>query len=143
MNSWIIYGITAAVLLATRDIFTKNYMKKYTPSEHLLYYYVLCGIMISIYTCYRKFYLKEDFKIIEKQDLWKYIIVAGVTVVIIAPCEVLSIQKSKNPGAARALTNLNTLILFIVSIYILKTDKLDYKKLMGILLTIIGVFLII
>lgn len=143
MNSWIIYGIIAAILLASRDVFTRNYTNKYTPSEHLLYYYVLCGIIISIYTCYRKFYLKENIKIIDKNDLWKYIIVAAATVIIIAPCEVLSIQKSSNPGAARALTNLNTIILFFVSIYFLKTEKMTAKKLAGVLLTIIGVFLII
>ena len=143
MQSWIIYGITAAILLASRDLFTKNYTQKYTASEHLLYYYVLCGIIIAAYTCYRRFYLKENIKIIEKDDIWKYAIVAGVTVIIIAPCEVLSIQKSKNPGAARAVTNLNTLILFIVSIYFLKTEKITMKKMIGILLTVGGIFLII
>ena len=143
MNSWIIYGVIAAILLASRDIFTRSYANKYTPNEHLLYYYVLCGIIISLYTCYRKFYLKESVKIIDKKDLWKYIIVAAATVIIIAPCEVLSINKSSNPGSARALTNLNTIILFFVSIYYLKTEKLTMKKLAGIILTIVGVFLIV
>tara|TARA_Y100001970_G_C14005210_1_gene735484 strand:+ start:84 stop:515 length:432 start_codon:yes stop_codon:yes gene_type:complete len=142
MEAWIIYGITAAILLASRDLFTKNYTQKYTASEHLLYYYVLCGIIIAGYTCYRKFYMKENIKIIEKEDLWKYALVAGVTVIIIAPCEVLSIQKSKNPGVARALTNLNTLFLFIISIYFLKTEKLTIKKIIGILMTVGGIFLI-
>lgn len=142
MESWIIYGITAAILLASRDLFTKNYTQKYTASEHLLYYYVLCGIIIAAYSCYRKFYMKENIKIIDKEDLWKYALVAGATVIIIAPCEILSIQKSKNPGAARALTNLNTLFLFIVSIYFLKTEKVTMKKIIGILMTVGGIFLI-
>ena len=142
MESWIVYGITAAILLASRDMFTKNYTQKYTVSEHLLYYYVLCGIIIAGYTCYRRFYMKENIKIIDKEDLWKYALVAGATVIIIAPCEVLSIQKSKNPGAARALTNLNTLFLFIVSIYFLKTEKITMKKIIGILMTVGGIFLI-
>ncbi len=142
MESWIVYGITAAILLASRDMFTKNYTQKYTVSEHLLYYYVLCGIIIAGYTCYRRFYMKENIKIIDKEDLWKYALVAGATVIIIAPCEVLSIQKSKNPGAARALTNLNTLFLFIISIYFLKTEKITIKKIIGILMTVGGIFLI-
>ena len=86
--------------------------------------------------------MKENIKIIDKDDLWKYALVAGVTVIIIAPCEVLSIQKSKNPGAARALTNLNTLFLFIISIYFLKTEKITIKKIIGILMTVGGIFLI-
>lgn len=142
MESWIIYGITAAILLASRDLFTKNYTEKYSVNEHLLYYYVLCGIIIAGYTCYRRFYMKENIKVIDKEDLWKYALVAAVTVIIIAPCEVLSIKKSKNPGAARALTNLNTLFLFIVSIYFLKTEKVTMKKIIGILMTVGGIFLI-
>ena len=142
MESWIIYGITAAILLASRDLFTKNYTQKYSVNEHLLYYYVLCGIIIAGYTCYRRFYMKENIKVIDKEDLWKYALVAAATVIIIAPCEVLSIQKSKNPGAARALTNLNTLFLFIISIYFLKTEKLTIKKIIGILATVGGIFLI-
>ena len=142
MQAWIIYGITAAILLASRDLFTKNYTKKYTVNEHLLYYYVLCGIIIAAYTCYRKMYLKEEIKLIEKDDIWKYVLVAGATVIIIAPCEVLSIQQSKSPGAARALTNLNTLFLFLVSMYFLKTEKITLKKIIGILMTVGGIFLI-
>ena len=142
MQSWIIYGLTAAVLLASRDLFTKNYTAKYSVNEHLLYYYVLCGIMIAAYTCYRKIYLKEKIKLIQKEDIWKYTLVAAATVIIIAPCEVLSIQKSKSPGAARALTNLNTLILFIVSLYFLKTEEITTKKIIGILMTVGGIFLI-
>ena len=38
---------------------------------------------------------------------------------------------------------LNTLILFIVSIYFLKTEKITMKKMIGILLTVGGIFLII
>ena len=104
MESWIIYGITAAILLASRDLFTKNYTQKYSVNEHLLYYYVLCGIIIAGYTCYRRFYMKENIKVIDKEDLWKYALVAAATVIIIAPCEVLSIQKSKNPGASWILS---------------------------------------
>tara|TARA_B100000035_G_C20657090_1_gene403600 strand:- start:303 stop:566 length:264 start_codon:yes stop_codon:yes gene_type:complete len=86
--------------------------------------------------------MKEKIRMIESQDIWKYVLVAAASVIIITPCEVMSIQKSKNPGTARALTNLNTLILFIVSVYFFKTEKLDFKKIMGILLTIGGIFLI-
>ena len=142
MDSWIIYGLIAAVLIASRDLFTRKYAKKYSPSEHLLYYYVLCGIIIAGYSCYRKFHMKEKIRMIEKNDIWKYVLVAAASVIIITPCEVLSIKKSKNPGTARALTNLNTIILFIVSVYFLKTEKITTKKIIGILMTVIGVFLI-
>lgn len=142
MESWIIYGIVAAILISTRDLFTRSVTKKYTPSEHILYYYVLCGIIIAGYSCYRKFHMKEKIRMIDKNDIWKYVVVAAASVIIITPCEVLSVTKSKNPGTARALTNLNTVILFIVSVYFLKTEKITIQKIIGILMTLIGVFLI-
>ena len=68
MQSWIIYGLAAAVMIASRDLFTKSYTKKYTASEHILYYYVLCGIIIAGYSCYRKFHMKENIRMIEKGE---------------------------------------------------------------------------
>ena len=142
METWIIYGIVAAILISTRDLFTRSISNKYTASEHILYYYVLCGIIIAGYSCYRKFHMKEKIRMIDKNDIWKYVVVAVVTVTIITPCEVLSVTKSKNPGTARALTNLNTVILFFVSVYFFKTEKITIQKIIGILMTLVGIFLI-
>ena len=142
MEQWIIYGILAAFLIASRDYFTSNYTSKYTVTEHILYYYVLCAIAISAYVCYRKFNHNEDFKIIDKDDFWKYALVAVASVLIITPCEVLSIRNATNPGKARAITNLNAIILFLVSIYILKTEKLTPIKITGLLFTALGLFMI-
>ena len=55
MEQWIIYGIFAAFLIASRDYFTSKYTSRYTVTEHILYYYVLCAIAISAYVCYRRF----------------------------------------------------------------------------------------
>tara|TARA_B000000460_G_C21363306_1_gene326343 strand:+ start:69 stop:500 length:432 start_codon:yes stop_codon:yes gene_type:complete len=142
METWIIYGFIAAILITSRDFFTSNYTSKYTVTEHLLYYYVLCGLAMSAYVCYRKVYLKEKVRLIDKEDLWKYAIVAGATVLLISPCEITSIREASNPGRARAIMNLNTIFLFLVSIYFLKNEKLTPKKLMGIVLTVTGIFMI-
>ena len=143
MGSWIVYGLTAALLIASRDMFTKIYANKYSVTEHLLYYYMLCGIFVAAYACYKKFYLKEKIKIIQKDDLWKYAIVAAASVLIISPCEALSIRKCSNPGQARALTNLSTLILFVASVYFFKTEEITTKKIIGILMAIGGVALVV
>ena len=142
MESWIIYGIIAAFLIASRDFFTSNYTSKYTTTEHIFYYYVFCAISISAYMCYRKFNNNEEFKLIEKDDLWKYIILAVVSVLVIAPCEVMSIRSAKNPGKARALTSMNFIILFFASVYFLKSEKITTKKIIGILVTVFGVYLV-
>jgi drug/metabolite transporter (DMT)-like permease len=142
MESWIIYGIIAAILMASRDYFTRKYSGKYTVMEHIFYYYVLCAVAISAYFCYRKVNYNEDFKLIHKEDFWKYALLATASVLIITPCEVLSIRKSSNPGKARALTNMNAIILFLISIYVLKTEKLTPTKLAGLILIMVGMYMI-
>ena len=143
MQKWIMYGVLAAFLLAIRDFFTSNYTKKYSTTEHLLYYYVFCALSISAYVCYRKYNNNEKFKLIEKDDLWKYILIAASSVLIITPCEVISVRSASNPGKARALTNMNFIVLFFVSVYFLKSEKMTPKKLGGIILTILGIYMIV
>ena len=143
MEQWIMYGILAAFLLASRDFFTSNYTSKYSTTEHILYYYVFCAISISTYVCYRRINNNEKIKIIETEDLWKYILIAISTVLIITPCEVMSIRSAKNPGKARALTSMNFVVLFFVSVYFMKSEKMTAKKLGGIILTIFGIFMIV
>ena len=142
MEQWIIYGILAAFLIASRDYFTSKYTSRYTVTEHILYYYVLCAVAISAYVCYRRFNYNEKFKIINKDDFWKYSLVAIASVLIITPCEVLSIRNANNPGKARALTNMNAIILILVSMYVLKTEKITPTKIVGLLFFGLGMFMI-
>jgi drug/metabolite transporter (DMT)-like permease len=142
MDLWIIYGLIAAVLIASRDIFTKQFSKKYNTTEHLLYYYILCGFFIGIYAIYKKVILKERVNLIHQEDLWKYGIVAAISVIIISPCQVLSIKESPNPGKAKAIVNLNTLFLFFMSLYFIKSEKITLKKIIGIIATVGGIYLV-
>lgn len=143
METWVFYGMISAVLIAMRDYFTSNHTSKYTTTEHLFYYYLVCAASISAYVCYKKFNKKENFRLIEKNDLWKYILVGVSSVMIITPCEVMSIRSAKNPGKARALTNMNFIVLFLVSVYFLKSEKMTPKKIGGIILTLLGVYMIV
>ena len=60
MELWFIYGIIAAILIATRDTFTKLFTSKYSMTEHLLYYYMLCSILYpSLH--YKKYFVKEKY----------------------------------------------------------------------------------
>tara|TARA_Y100000590_G_scaffold462761_1_gene627731 strand:- start:85 stop:516 length:432 start_codon:yes stop_codon:yes gene_type:complete len=143
MEQWIMYGILAAFLIASRDFFTSKYTTKYTTTEHILYYYIFCAISISAYVCYRRINNNEKIKIIETEDLWKYILIATASVLVITPCEVMSIRSAKNPGKARALTSMNFVVLFFVSVYFMKSEKMTAKKLGGIILTILGIYMLV
>ena len=142
MELWIIYGLVAAVMIACRDICTKHFMHKYTSTEHLLYYYILCGVFIVGYALYKHNFTSENVRCIDWDDLWKYVLIAILTIIVISPCEVLSLKHCQNPGQSKAIINLNTLVVFFLGIVVLK-DQFSLKKLGGILLTLIGIYFVI
>jgi len=142
MEAWILYGVIAAIFIGCRDIFTRHFMKKYTPTEHILYYYVLCSAVILGYVAYKKTCTNEKVRCIDLEDLWKYGLIALLSVLIISPCETLSLKTCKNPGQSKAVINLNTLIVFFLGVVVLK-DQFSLKRVGGILLTLIGVYFVI
>lgn len=144
MENWIFYALIAAILIGSRDIFTTSFTKKYTSSQHLLHYYVLCGLVIVIYCLFRKnIYKENNFKMIDKGDIWKYILIAIITVIIISPCMYESLRLSDNPGKAKAIINLNTIVVFFISYLFLRSVKIEMKSILGILFIVIGIYLII
>lgn len=143
MELWIAYALVAAIFIACRDIFTKEYSKKYSATEHVLYYYVLTGVIVISYTLYQKYVRGEKIRCIEADDLWKYVVIAGISVVLISPCEALSLKKCDNPGKSKAIVNLNTIFAFLISIILIRGATMDMRAFFGIALTIIGVYFVV
>ena len=143
MEDWIMYAIVAALFIAGRDIFTKHYSAKYTTTEHLLYYYVLCGLFIGLYTLYKRYYVKETIRCIEGSDVWKYAMIAFISVIIISPCQTLSLKHCSNPGKSKAVVNLNTVFAFLLGIFFLKQARFTMKTFVGIGLTIMGIYFVV
>ena len=143
MEKWLFYGLIAAILIAMRDIFTKKFSDKYSPIEHLLYYYILCGFFIILLAIYKIKVKKEKIKMIDSKDIWLYLLVAGVSAIIISPCQVLSLKTCDNPGKSKAIVNLNSLFAFFFALFFIKGIRLDIKSLFGILLASFGVYLTI
>jgi uncharacterized membrane protein len=143
MDNWIYYALIAAFLIGSRDIFTASFTKKYTSTQHFLNYYIFCGIVILLYCIYRKSVYKENnFKLVQKNDIWKYIFIALITVLIISPCIYESLKLSDNPGKAKAIVNLNTVVAFFISYLFLRSVKIEMKSILGICLIVIGIYLI-
>ena len=71
MDNWVIYGLIAAFFIATRDMFTKNFTKKYSITEHLIYYYSLTGFFIFVYAFIKKYNYNEKIRMIQTDDIWK------------------------------------------------------------------------
>ena len=142
METWIFYGLVAAFFIAGRDLFTKSFMKKYTITEHLVYYYTITGLFILFYAFVRNRYFNEEFKIIDKNDIWKYICIGAISAVIISPCQLLSLKECNNPGKSKAIVNLNTIFVFFMSLLFIKSEKFTIKILAGIIFSSVGIYLI-
>ena len=143
MDQWIFFAGVAALLIAMRDIFTKKFSTKYSPIEHLLYYYILCGFFIILLALYKTKVKGEKIKFIDTEDLWKYALVAGISAIIISPCQILAISNCDNPGKSASIVNLNAIISFLIATYFISGAKLEMKTFDGIALTGLGVYLII
>ena len=143
MEQWIFYAGVAAVLIAGRDIFTKKFTSKYSPIEHLLYYYILCGFFIILLALYKSKVEGEKIKFIDSEDTWLYVIVAAVSAIIISPCQVLSLKECDNPGKSKAIVNLNSVIAFFLAFYFIKSAKFEIKNIIGIIFVAIGIYLIV
>ena len=143
MEIWILYAAIAALLIAGRDFITKGFMSKYTMIEHLLHYYILTGVAVLLFALYKKYIEKETIRIVDKKDIWKYVVLALVSGIIISPCQLLSIKFCNEPSRATAIINLSSLFLFFISLYFIKSVKFSFTILFGIILTVVGVYLII
>lgn len=143
MELWILYAGIAAVLIAMRDIFDKKFSSKYSPTEHLLFYYLLCGFFIIILALYKHYIRNEKIRLIETKDMWKYVIVGAISALIIAPCQILALKNCDNPGKTKAVVNLNSVFAFFLAIYFLRENKFEPKTFIGITLAAFGVYLII
>ena len=143
MEIWVVYALIAAIFIAGRDFVIKGITKKYTVTEHLLYYYVLTTFFVFIYVIYKKYVDNEKIKLIETNDLWKYILLTLASAVFIAPCQILSIKNCSEPSRATSVVNLSSVFLFFVSLYFVKSVKFSGRILLGIILIISGVYLVI
>ena len=89
METWVLYGLIAAFFIATRDMFTKTFTRKYSITEHLIYYYTITGFFIFVYAFIKKKYYNETIRMIEKNDIWKYALIGAISAIIISPCQLL------------------------------------------------------
>ena len=97
-------------------------------------------ILLAIYKSKIK---GETIRFIELKDIWPYLIVAGVSAIIISPCQFISLKKCDNPGKSKAIVNMNSIIAFFLAIYFIRGTKITIKSILGIILTSIGIYLVV
>ena len=140
MESWIIYGLIAALFIAVRDIFSKELIDRYEYMEYILYANIMICIGTTLYIYFFNVEINK-MKIPDKKDLLIIFIRLLIIYLIIEPSIFYSLKYCDNPGYAKSIINLNTLFVFILSLYFLKTS-FNMFKLLGILLIFIGSYCI-
>ncbi len=132
MNEWIYYGLVAALFISIKDILFTDLIKKYDYIDLI----IISNILVFIFTIGYLIYTKKKVKKIDKLDICKLILKIIIIYLIIDPCIYMSIKKTDNPGSAKAIVNLNTVLTFILSIYLLN-KKYTYKNLLLILVIVV------
>ena len=123
MNEWIYYGIIAAVFISFKDIIFTSLIKKYSYTDLI----ITTNIIIFIFTMIYLLISKKKIKKLNYKDTIKLVIQILLIYLIINPCIYKSMKDSTNPGNAKAIINLNTILTLILSFYILK-KRLTFKN---------------
>ena len=138
MENWIILAGVAAVFIVIKDILSKDIMEKYTYINYVLYanIFVFLGTLLYI--------VVFNVKLIKPSstDFWKIILRLFIVYIIVEPCIFYSLKYCKNPGYAKAIIGLNTLLIFFIAVIFLK-EKMNVTKGIGIGLTVLGSYLIL
>ena len=137
MKTWFMYALIAAIFIGVKDIMTKDLAKRYYYIEYIL----IANIMVFILTLIYIFTMRPTLKKPDIKDGFYILIRLCIIFLIIEPCMFLAIKSCDNPGYAKSIINLNTLVAFVLGLFILKTE-LNYKSMIGIGLIVGGTFLI-
>jgi len=137
MKDWYFYALIAAVFIGVKDMMTKDITKRFSYIE----YVIVANIFIFILTLIYIFTMKPIIKKPNVRDGFYILIRILIVLLVIEPCIFTALKTCDNPGYAKSIINLNTLVAFVLGMFILKTE-LNYKSMMGIALIVSGSLLI-
>ena len=137
MQEWFMYAMIAAVFIGVKDLMTKDIAKRYNYIEYIL----IANIMVFVLTLIYIFTMRPTLKKPNIRDGFYILIRLCIVFLIIEPCIFFALKSCDNPGYAKSIINLNTLVEFVIVLFILKTDY-NYKSMIGIGLIVGGTLLI-
>jgi len=137
MQQWFLYALIAAVFIGIKDMMTKNLTKKFSYIEYI----IIANIFIFIITLIYIFTMKPKLKRPNVKDGLFIFLRILIVLLIIEPCIFMALKHCNNPGYAKSIINLNTLVAFVLGLFILKND-FEIKNVIGIGLIVGGTLLI-
>ena len=137
MQQWFLYALIAAVFIGIKDMMTKNLTKKFSYIEYI----IIANIFIFIVTKIYIFTMKPKLKRPNVKDGLFIFLRILIVLLIIEPCIFMALKHCDNPGYAKSIINLNTLVAFVLGLFILRND-FEIKNVIGIGLIVGGTLLI-
>ena len=137
MQTWFIYALIAALFIGVKDLITKDITKRYSYIEYIL----VANLFVFILTLIYIFTMKPTIKKPNFKDGFYILIRIVIVLLIIEPCIFMALKHCDNPGYAKSIINLNTLVAFALGLFILKSE-FNYKSMIGIGLIVGGSLLI-
>ena len=137
MQQWFLYALIAAVFIGVKDLMTKDLTNRYSYIEYI----IIANIFIFIVTMIYIFTMKPKLKKPNVKDGLFIFLRILIVLLIIEPCIFMALKHCDNPGYAKSIINLNTLVAFVLGLFILKND-FEIKNVIGIGLIIGGTLLI-
>ena len=137
MQTWFIYALIAAVFIGVKDLITKDITKRYSYIEYIL----VANLFVFILTLIYIFTMRPTLKKPNFKDGFYILIRIVIVLLIIEPCIFMALKHCDNPGYAKSIINLNTLVAFVLGLFILKSE-LNYKSMIGIGLIVGGTLLV-
>ena len=137
MQQWFLYALIAAIFIGVKDMMTKNLTKKFSYIEYI----IIANIFIFIVTMIYIFTMKPKLKRPNVKDGLFIFLRILIVLLIIEPCIFMALKHCDNPGYAKSIINLNTLVAFVLGLFILRND-FEIKNVIGIGLIVGGTLLI-
>jgi uncharacterized membrane protein len=137
MQQWFLYALIAAVFIGVKDMMTKDLTNRYSYIEYI----IIANILVFIFTLVYIFTMKPKLKRPNLKDGLFIFLRLCIVFLIVEPCIFMALKHCDNPGYAKSIINLNTLIAFVLGIFILHND-FEIKNLFGIGLIVGGSLLI-
>ena len=143
MDTWIQYGLLAAVFVAISDLLRKSAVTGVNKSITILIPLIIAGsvaLTMFIFNGYKNGYKKDISDI--KSYQWCILVVIGLMMPITHYLITNCLHNIHNVGYAKTIVSLNVLISSIASLYLFKDAKINKFTICGILLVIGGTCLI-
>ena len=137
MQTWFIYALIAAIFIGVKDLITKDITKRYSYIEYIL----VANLFVFILTLIYIFTMRPTLKKPNIKDGFYILIRIVIVLLVIEPCIFMALKHCDNPGYAKSIINLNTLVAFVLGIFILHND-FELKNIIGIGLIVGGTLLV-